>query len=338
LRFAINRKESDVKTIPLARNYGSPSNYVFDARTPPVLRVASGEEFCTELQDAFNGVLREDPAKRQPQDLEPYTDRIPFWYNPVCGPVYVEGAQRGDVLAVTIGGIDELTDGSVTTVPRAHHFAGMRGWEETDESYTGIIRHRAGVAEFTYGSRTHRWRLQPFVGTIATAPDYESLSTLPTNYGSVMACGGNLDCCDIRPGATVYLQSMNDGGLLFVGDLHASQGDGEICGVADEVSGRLRLTCRVVKRQWLRNVRVETPEALVSLYCYRPMEEGFRQAVRDLILWLEQDYGFTRREAYLLASACPDFRLRAYQMCAGIGRVMTTVGAEFPRYLLPARE
>jgi len=326
-----------VKTIPLTRNFGSPSNYVFDARTPPVLRVAPGEQFRAELQDAFNGLLREDPSRRQPDDLRPYTDHAPFWYNPVCGPVYVEGAEKGDVLAVSIDGIDGLSDGTLSTVPRAHHFAGIRGWEETDESFTGVVRHRDGVAEFSYAEHTHRWRLQPFVGTIATAPEHEVLSSLPTNFGSIMASGGNLDCCDIRPGATVYLQSMNDGGLLYCGDLHASQGDGELCGVANEVSGSLTLTCRVIKRRWLRNVRVETPDSLISLYCYRPMEDGFRQAVRDLILWLEQDYGLSKREAYLLASACPDFRLRAYQMCVGLGRLMTTVGAEFPRYLLPSR-
>ena len=63
-------------------------------------------------------------------------------------------------------------------------------------------------------------------------------------------------------------------------------------------------------------------------------EEAFKQAVRDLILWLEEDFGFSRREAYLLMSMCPDCRLRTYQMCAGLGRLMTTVGAEFPKYLL----
>ena len=326
-----------MQTIPLLRNYGNRTNYVFDSSAPPVLRVSQGEEFCTELQDAFNGMLREEPSRLQPQDLKPYTDRVPFWYNPVCGPVYVEGAEKGDVLAVTIDGVEVLTDGCISTVPRAHHFAGVRGWEETDQAYTGVIRHCEGVAELAYGDHTYRWPVRPFVGTIATAPEYEVLSTLPTSFGSVMASGGNLDCCDVRPGATVYLQSMNEGGLLYVGDLHASQGDGELCGVANEVCGRLTLTCRVLKHKWLRNVRVETPEALISLYCYRPMEEAFRQAVRDLILWLEEDHGFTRREAYLLASACPDFRLKSYQMCSGLGRMMTTVGAEFPRYLLGKR-
>ncbi len=323
-----------MKHVPLSRNFGRLENYVFDARTAPVLTVSAGEEFTAEVQDAYNGILREDPCRLQPEDLAYYAERQPFWYNPVCGPIYVEGAAKGDVLAVTILGVDELSAGTIATVPRAHHFAGLRGWEETDQPFTGIVRNDEGVSEWQYDEHLHRWPMRPFVGTIATAPEYEVLSTLPTSFGSVMAAGGNLDCCAIGPGATVYLQSMNSGGLLFFGDLHGSQGDGELCGVANEVSGRVRLVCNVLKRKWLRNVRVENNDSLISLYCYRPMEEAFKQATRDLILWLEEDYGLTKREAYLLISMCPDFRLRAYQMCAGLGRLMATVGAEFPKYLL----
>ncbi len=322
------------KHVSLSENFGSPENYVFDARTPPVLTVAVGEEFTAEVQDAYNGMLREDPTRLQPADLPDYTGVQPFRYNPVCGPIYIEGVEKGDALAVTVLEISNVSDGSVSTAPRAHHFAGLRGWEDTDEPFTGIVSNVADMAEWHYRERTFRWPMRPFLGTIATAPEYESLSTFPTNFGSVMAAGGNLDCCAICPGATVYLQATNRGGLLFFGDLHASQGDGELCGAANEVSGRVRLVCNVIKRKWLRNVRVENSEFLISVYSYRPVEEAFRQAVRDLILWLEKDYGLTKRETYLVMSMCPDFRLRTYQMSAGLGRLMATVGAEFPKYLL----
>lgn len=320
--------------VPIEKNYGDAANYVFDARTPPVLRVSAGEEFTAEVEDSYNGVLRRDRAKLQPADMAPFTDRQPFWYNPVCGPVYVEGVEKGDVLAVQILELDRYTDGTVATVPRAHHFAGLRGWEETDQPFTGAIHNDAGSCEFHYGERSYRWTARPFLGTIATAPEYEVLATLPTSFGSIMAAGGNLDCCAVAPGATVYLQSMNEGGLLYFGDMHASQGDGELCGVANEVSGRVRLKCDIIKRKWLRNVRVENDDALISLYCYRPIEEALKQATRDLILWLEQDFGLAKRESYLLMSICPDFHLRTYQMCSGLGRLMTTAGAEFPKYLL----
>lgn len=325
-----------MQTVPVGLNYGSERNYCFNAGTPPVLRVQPGEMFAAETEDSYNGVLREDPGLLQPRDMGAYVKHVPFWYNPVCGPVYVEGARRGDVLAVTIHSIDNMSTGTVTTVPGAHHFTNLRGWEETDEMYTAAVANSESESVFKYGKHSFHWSPQPFIGTIATAPECEVLSSLPTSFGSVMASGGNLDCNAVGPGATVYLQCLNDGGLLFFGDLHASQGDGELCGVANEIAGRVTLSCDIVVKKRLRNVRVDTGESLISLYCYRPMEKAFQEAVRDLILWLEEDYGFSRREAYLLISVCPEFRLRTYQMCSGLGRLMTTVGAEFPLRLLPS--
>ena len=95
------------------------------------------------------------------------------------------------------------------------------------------------------------------------------------------------------------------------------------------------MSCDVIKSKVLNNVRIETPESLVSVYCYRPVEEAIKQAVKDMILWLEEDYAMSKREAYVLASICPDFRINVYQVCCGLGRLMTTVGAEFPKKMLP---
>jgi len=322
-----------MKTVRRELNYGHSHNYSFDAGTEPVISVQPGEVFAVETEDTYNGMLRAEPGRLQPRDVKPYTDHSPFWYNPLCGPIYVDGADRGDTLAVRIISIDGISSGSVATVPRAHHFTGLRGWEETDEMYTGIIDNGA-ESSLQYGTNTYRWKPKPFIGTIGTAPQHEVLSSLVTSFGSVMASGGNLDCCDVAPGATIYLQSLNEGGLLFVGDVHASQGDGEVCGVANEVAATVKLECQVLKDKRLRNVRIVNDHSLISVYCYRPMEDAFRQAMRDLILWIEEDYGLTRRESYLLMSVCPEFRLRTYQMCAGLGRLETTVGAEFPRHLL----
>ncbi len=326
---------TETKFIQRERNWGQLRNYTFDKNTPPVLEVELGEKFSAETQDTYNGVLREDPSRLQPRDMRPYTDRTPVWYNPVCGPIFVRGVDAGDILVVNIERIDSVTVGTTATIPGLHHFAGLRGWEECDEMYTGVINNVAGKGTWTYGAHAYTWDLKPFLGTIATAPDFEILATLPTSFGSALSCGGNLDCQDVREGAKIYLQSFNEGGLLFFGDMHASQGDGELCGVANEVAGTVTLSCQVIKKKRLRNVRIETPESLISVYCYRPAEEAFRQALRDLILWLEKDYGMTRREAYVLMSICPEFKLHMYQMCAGLGRLMVTVGAEFPRRMLP---
>jgi len=318
-------------------NFGHYRNYALDRNTPPVLTVQPGQTFSVMTEDAFNGVLRNNPRLLHPRDTAPDSRMVPVWHNPLCGPIYVEGAEPGDVLIVTIERIRDMLLGVTSTLPGAHHFAGLRGWEDCDEMYTGVIQNDndTSTGTWSYGSHTYSWPLRPFIGTIATAPEWEVLSSIPTNFGSAAAQGGNMDCRDVRPGARVYLQSLNEGGLLFLGDVHASQGDGEVCGVANEVGAEVVLHCDVVKQKALNNVRIDTPESLVSVYCWRPTEEAVRLALRDLILWLEEDYGMAKREAFVLASICPDFRLNVYQACSGVGRLMTTVGAEMPKRLLP---
>jgi len=326
---------SELKHIPRENNVGKLRNYTLDKNTSPILEVELGERFVAETEDALNGVLREDPTKLYPRDTTPHSARVPAWLNPVCGPIYVNGVEAGDILVVTIEKIDKLLNGVTCTVPGAHHFTGLCGWEECDEMYTGIIENEGHKGTWRYGQHTYTWGLKPFLGTFATAPEWEVLSSLATSFGSAPACGGNLDCWDIREGTKVYLQSFNKGGLLFFGDMHASQGGGEVTGMANEVAGEVTLRCDVIKNKALNNIRLETPESLISVYCYRPIEAAIKLALKDLLLWLEEDYGMAKREAYILASICPECRINIYQVCSGLGRLMTTVGAEFPKKMLP---
>ena len=328
-----------LKRISREENVGRLKNYVFDKNTPPVLRVRRGEKFVAETEDALNGVLRKDPSKLHPRDDQPYSARVPGWLNPLCGPIYVEGVEAGDALVVTIEKVDKMLDGVTCSMPGANYFAGLRGWEECDEMYTAIIENdnQARTGTWKYGQHSYTWDLKPFLGTIATAPEFEVLSSVVTSFASAPAGGGNYDCRDVREGAKVFLQSFNEGGLLYFGDLHASQGDGEVTAVANEVAGEVTLSCDVIKNKPLNNVRIETPESLISVFCYRPVEESIKQAVKDLVLWLEEDYGMSRREAYTLASICPEFKINAYQVCSLLGRLMTTVGVEISKSILPRR-
>ena len=324
-----------MKHVSREENVGQLKNYAFNKDTPPVLEVELGEKFSAEIEDALNGLLREDPTRLHPRDTWQYSSKVPTWSNPVCGPIYVNGVEAGDTLVVTIEKIDRISNGVICAVKGRHHFSGLRGWEECDEMYTGIIENTSGKATWRYEQHSYTWNLKPFLGTIATAPQWEVLSSAVTSFGSAPSGGGNLDSKDIREGTKVYLQSFNKGGLLFFGDLHASQGDGEISCMANEVAGEVTLSCDVIKNKRLGNVRLETPESLISIYCYRPIEEGIKQALKDLILWLEEDYAMTKREAHLLMSICADFKINVYQVCSGFGRLMTTVGAEFPKKMLP---
>lgn len=252
----------NLRSVPREKNIGQLRNYVFDRNTPPALEVELGEKFVGEIEDALSGVLREDPNKLFPRD-HPYSAKVPLWANPLCGPIYVKGVEAGDVLVVTIEKIDKILTGVTCTLPGTNHFSGLRGWEDCDEMYTGVIENDNAERKGTWkhGPHTYTWDLKPFLGTIATAPEYEVLSSVPTSYASAASGGGNYDCQDVREGTKVYLQSFNKGGLLFFGDMHASQGDGEVTGVANEAAAEVTLSCDVIKNKTLNNVRLETPES-----------------------------------------------------------------------------
>lgn len=328
---------SQIKHVPREKNVGQFRNYVLDKSTPPIIEVEIGEKFVAETEDCYNGMIREDTSRLFPRDCGPRSATIPLQHNPMCGPIYVKGVEPGDVLVVNIEKIDKMLLGITSTVPGAHFFTGLSGWEECDEMYTGIVDVDNATRKGTwkYGTHTYTWDLKPFIGTIATAPQWEILSTLATNFGSHPACGGNIDCRDVREGAKIYLQSFNEGGLLFFGDMHASMGDGEVTGAANEVAGEITVSCDVIKNKALSNIRIETPESLISVYQYRPVEEAIKRALKDLILWLEEDYSMNKREVYMLASICPEFKINTYQVCAELGRLMAVVGVELPKKLLP---
>jgi hypothetical protein len=133
--------------------------------TPPVLSVRQGEEFTAEGTGLrTNGVLRENPALLQPADMAPYTDRQPFWYNPVCGPIYVWKEQRRVMCSPSGSGDLGLTSGSVATVPRAHHFAGLRGWRKSTSRIPDVIRNERRTANSTTANITNGGRRSRFSG------------------------------------------------------------------------------------------------------------------------------------------------------------------------------
>jgi acetamidase/formamidase len=169
------------------------------------------------------------------------------------------------------------------------------------------------------------------IGTIGTAPDRE-VETSAVGQGP---WGGNLDVRDMKEGTRAYLNCYHDGGLLYVGDVHASQGDTEFYGTADETRAELTLSCRVIKNKTIPFVRLEKAESIVSLYSFRPLEDAVESAIVNLMEWMVTEYGVSERVAYMHTCINPDFRVNVYQMVR-LGRIQYTVGAEIPRkYLVP---
>jgi acetamidase/formamidase len=308
--------------------------YAFDWRDEPLLRVRPGEPFEVETDDAGTGYFRTPADKAIPAN-RPGFDRSPPTANPVAGPVYVEGAERGDALAVTIDEIVVDDYSWVAIGPRRGPLGESTRWPELSADYTTkIFKHTPGPSGTTRDGTLHfsdriSWPITPFVGTLGVCPDREVVTSLDGQG----PWGGNLDVRDFAPGNRILLPVYHPGALLYLGDVHASQGDTEFTGTAAETRATVRLRVEVVKKKRVPWVRIEKPGSVVSVYADRPLEVAVEAATVNLMDWLVTEYGFTPTDAYCLVSTCPDFRVNVYQMCK-IAKLSYVAGAELPtRYL-----
>lgn len=301
-----------------------------DHRLKPVIRVQSGESFILETEDAAAGYLRDD-------NILPYaanrpTHRInPPLLNPVAGPVYICGAEKGDTIMITVERIVPDSQGYTILQPGDGLFGDSLKHSATAEYYSRTLKHQTGASgtlEDGTCSLNNRitWNLAPFIGTMCLAPERE----VPASINIQGPYGGNLDSRDFCVGSRIYFNSYNEGGLLFAGDVHGSQGDGELTGTANEIRAEITLSCTVIKGKTVPHVRIEKDNAIIGLYCEKPLENAVKGAVSNLLDWMCDTYGFNEREAYLLIGTCPDFRLNVYQM-VDIPGLSYTVGAELPK-------
>jgi acetamidase/formamidase len=265
----------------------------------PVARVLPGEIFEVDSDDAFSG--RVDSVASRPREVAPFP-RV----NPLSGPVAIEGAQPGDLLAVHVADVAPTRDWGVSTMspnfgalsgtkhsPNLQPDTGERVWIWTLERTTATAR-----SEAADGIRLEV-PFRPFLGTLAVAPAHGEVrtSTVPD------ALGGNLDSPLVRPGATVYLQVNEPGGLVHVGDGHYAQGDGEFCGTAVEGAVRSTMVAEVLPDDGLGDwPRIETDEELIVVGVGRPLEDAFRVAVHSLTRWVAQLSGLDLDDAYQLVS------------------------------------
>lgn len=308
---------------------GQAKVYVFDRALPPKLRVSPGEKFIVETEDASSGYLREEgqsPLNR------PFIDETwPPSANPVAGPIFIEGVRRGDLLAIKIEDILIADDQSFTFSARRGPVHDSFKWSQAAEPWTHILRHERGKSGTMRDGKVRfnqkiSWPVSPFIGTIAVAPEREVITTI---LGQGVG-GGNIDCRDIRPGNIFYVNSQNDGGLLFLGDVHASQGDTEFSGVAAETRAEVTVSVEVIPGKRIPYPRIQTPASLIALYNSRPLEHAVTRAIFLLMEWLVEEYGMTQRDAYMQISVNPGVRVHIYQMIPDMS-LFYTAGVEFPR-------
>ncbi len=282
-----------IHTLPLNRStlHGHFSNDV-----APVLRIADGDTVRFATLDAS---WKHHPTLGhwQPDfERDPQLDSG----HAICGPIFVEGAKPGMTLEIQIG---EL-------------LSGRTGW-------TGINPRlgleRVGVAEPTRleweidgETRTatnqlgHTIAVAPFMGVMGNAPAADGIhSTIPPRR-----VGGNMDCKELVSGSTLWLPIEVEGALFSVGDGHAAQGDGEVCGTAIECPMQLvELTFRVRDDLKLKTPRALTPAGLLVMGFDADLNQATDEALNGALDVIEQKYHVSRAEAFALASIIVDLRV-----------------------------
>jgi amidase len=266
-------------------------SYVFSPYREPIARVSPGQPVVVHCDDAFESRIRSK------DDIPSRALAGAKFLNPQTGPIYIEGAEPGDTLAVHIVDITATRDFAVSCL--IPYFGGLtstsvtRTLQPSLEERVWIWKLEEGQVRCEQLGLSLPWN--PFMGTLAVAPDLEAITTLAPG-----PFGGNMDVPDVRPGNTVFLPVWNDGGLFYTGDTHARQGQGELCGVALEITSRATFVFEVIKRRAISWPRIESPERIMTVGSGRPMEDAARIAYAELVTWLESDYGWSPLDAYQL--------------------------------------
>ena len=268
----------------------------------PIASVRSGEELTVDTQDASAGQIGPTSTVQAVRDLD--FGRV----NPVSGPVFVQGAHPGDVLQVDLLEVEPGAFGWTAQIPGFGLLA-----DEFPDPWLHVWTLDGGKARFRDGIVVP---VEPFCGVIGVAPaEPGTHSVVPPRR-----VGGNMDIRQLGAGATLYLPVEVEGALFGIGDTHAAQGDGEVCGTAVEaaMTVRVRLTIR-------RDLVIDGPEYDVR----RPLErssaaaagyhvttgiepdlyEAARSAVLRMIAHLGATRGLSPAEAYGLCSVAVDLKI-----------------------------
>lgn len=265
----------------------------FDATLPPRLTIAPGERVVVETHDARAGALLD----REPGVSYPLGRPDPSVSNGLTGPIAVAGARPGDRLVVEI---EAIACGPLGWCG-AHAHVGPLAPGRIDRPLGRTCRIDDEGIHFGDGIVLP---LEPMVGCLGTAP-----ASGPCSSGSIGRHGGNLDHRPVAPGARVHLPVAVEGGLLYVGDVHAAQGDGELSGVALECPAEVTLRVGLVPGEAPAWPWVETADRLMVLTAGPDLETARREAVDTVVGALEVQLGLEAAEAMALVSLAGDLRV-----------------------------
>ena len=270
-------------------------HYAFSRSIPPVIRVNDGATIEAHTQEASDNRVVPGMSVEAYRELN-WDD----YGHPLTGPVYVEGAEPGDTLAVTLHQIE----------------IGDWGWTDThpDFAYLGQELSEVHLKTYLFGSDREYVNfsddivipLRPFPGVMGVAPDTdEMLSTIPPR-----ANGGNMDDPDIVEGTTVYFPIFVEGALFSIGDTHAAQGHGEVSGTAIEAPMRIIYEVNVIKDgRKIDEPQYETDDFYAVTAFALTLDEAAKKATHYMIDYLVEEHQLERHEANMLCSVAADLKI-----------------------------
>ena len=279
-------------------------HWCWNRALPPALYVQAGDEVFINTLESSGGQIDEHAVDSDVGKLD--FARV----NPVTGPIFIEEAQPGDAIKITINEMTPSHTGWSAIIPDFGLLPDL-----FTEPVLKLWRYDPLTAHSVSYSDVARVFLKPMVGSIGLAPaGWGDHDILPPRQ-----VGGTMDIRDVGVGSTLYLPVEVAGGLLSVGDTHAAQGDGEVCGTGLESAIDMVISIEVIKRLALDTPRLELPGPVtnhldkdgyhVTMGVGADLMQGARDAVQAMIDVISREHGLSATDAYLLCSVCADLRI-----------------------------
>lgn len=262
----------------------------------PALHIAPGDRVATSTADAFG--------------RDASGDEVTAPGNPLTGPFFVEGAERGDALVVRLERIVPNRAWGTSFAGLAQNTVEPSAVAELPERarFDWTVDLTGGVATLSRpGAAPERISvpLAPMLGCVGVAPDRdEAISSLRAGF-----FGGNLDYRHMVEGIELWLPVSVPGALLFVGDGHAAQGDGELVATGIEISMDVEFSVELRKGARIATPRAENAEFILAIGVQRPYERALQIATTEMYRWLQQDHGFDAPGASQLLGMCAEYEV-----------------------------
>jgi len=261
--------------------------YSFSSKHKPAEYVKAAELLLLETEDAVGGQIKSEEDTVEKLDWSKVDG--------ATGPVYIEEVKRGDTLVVEILDIKTAESGPIVTIPQYGALKDMQF-----KATVKMVSIKNGFIEYD----GVRLKTSPMIGTIGVAPDGEDIPS-----GSSGPHGGNMDVKDVTSGSRLYFPVFTNGALFAAGDLHALQGDGELCVSAVEVEGQILLRFNVMKGRRPPWPILETKDYCAYIACGDTLDEAAVRGTEATVKALMKAYGWSFERAYMFASLSGDIKV-----------------------------